>query len=216
MAHADCKCNREVAGAIAKFPAVRVLPADVLPPAGSQAAALRQPSRAPIKAAADERTASWKGTPTRPRETGRDVDAAQRRLFLFLDSLGIAHRTRRHDPVFTVAQAKALRDDIPGGHTKNLFLKDKKDNYFLVSLEEDAEVDLKSVHGLIGARSRVSFGKPDKLMEYLGVVPGSVTLLGVINDSDRRVQVVIDAALLEHEVVNMHPLCQRRDNLDCA
>ena len=141
-----------------------------------------------------------------PQVAAPDTDAAQARLFGFLDSLGIDHHTRRHDPVFTVAEAKALRDDIPGGHTKNLFLKDKKDNYFLVSLEEDAEVDLKSVHGLIGARSRVSFGKPDKLMEYLGVVPGSVTLLGVVNDSDRRVKVVIDAALLDHDIVNMHPL----------
>ncbi len=140
-----------------------------------------------------------------PPSTG-DIDEAQARLFRFLADLGIEHRTHRHEPVFTVAEAKAVRDDVPGGHTKNLFLKDKKDNYFLVSLEEDADIDLKTVHGPIGARSRVSFGKPDKLMEFLGVAPGSVTLLGAINDIDGRVRVVIDAALLDHEVINMHPL----------
>ena len=139
-------------------------------------------------------------------QNGPDLEPARRRLFEFLDGLGIAHRTRHHAPVFTVAEAKALRDDIPGGHTKNLFLKDKKDTYFLVSLEEDAEIDLKTVHGAIGARGRVSFGRPERLMEFLGVLPGSVTLLGALNDSGHRVRVVIDAPLLDHEVVNMHPL----------
>ena len=131
---------------------------------------------------------------------------AREHLFRFLDDLGIAFAVHDHAPVFTVAEAKDLRDDIPGGHTKNLFLKDKKDNYFLVSLEEDAQVDLKTIHHLIGARSRVSFGSPEKLLEYLGVAPGSVTLLGALNDTGRRVAVVIDEALMRHEVVNMHPL----------
>ncbi len=93
-------------------------------------------------------------------------------LFAFLDSLGIAHKTKDHPPVFTVAESVSLRDEIPGGHTKNLFVKDKKDNFFLLTVEENASVDLKTVHHLIGAASKVSFGKPEKLMEFLGVAPG--------------------------------------------
>lgn len=127
-------------------------------------------------------------------------------LFAFLDKLGIRHETCPHPPVFTVTEAQALRGDIAGGHTKNLFLKDKKDNYFLVSLEDDAEIDLKTLHKTIGAASRLSFGRPEKLMEYLGVAPGSVTLMGTVNDRDRRVRIVIDEALLAHDVINVHPL----------
>ena len=82
-------------------------------------------------------------------------------LFAFLDELGITTQTVRHPPLFTVAESKALRGQIAGGHTKNLFLKDKKDNFFLVAVEEDADVDLKQIHQTIGAASRVSFGIPN-------------------------------------------------------
>ncbi|TIX38141.1 MAG: hypothetical protein E5V36_22360, partial [Mesorhizobium sp.] len=95
---------------------------------------------------------------------------------------------------------------VTGGHTKNLFLKDKKDNFFLVSVDEEAVVDLKQIHHLIGAAGRVSFGRPEMLMELLGVVPGAVTVFGLINDTDRRVKVVLDAELMSHAVVNAHPL----------
>src|SRR5215213_11490968 len=84
-------------------------------------------------------------------------------LFAFLDGLGIAHKNVDHAPVFTVAESVSLRDEIPGGHTKNLFIKDKKDQFFLLTVEENASVDLKTVHTLIGAASKVSFGKPEKL-----------------------------------------------------
>jgi len=127
-------------------------------------------------------------------------------LFAYLDSLGIAHKTMRHEPVFTVAESVALRDEIPGGHTKNLFLKDKKDSYFLLTVEENATVDLKSVHTVIGAASRVSFGKAEKLMEYLGVIPGSVTAFGAINDTGLNVKVIIDEELMGYDVINAHPL----------
>ncbi|MDQ0317985.1 Ala-tRNA(Pro) deacylase [Pararhizobium capsulatum DSM 1112] len=127
-------------------------------------------------------------------------------LFSFLDSLGIAHTTKRHAPVFTVAESVSLRDEIPGGHTKNLFVKDKKDNYFLLTVEEHATVDLKTVHHVIGAASKVSFGKPEKLMEYLGVIPGAVTAFGVINDTDKNVAIIIDEELMRDEIVNCHPL----------
>ncbi len=127
-------------------------------------------------------------------------------LFAFLDQLGIAHSTKRHQPVFTVAESVALRDEIPGGHTKNLFVKDRKDRYFLLTVEEHAVVDLKTVHTLIGASGKVSFGKPEALMALLGVVPGSVTAFGVINDREKQVTLVLDADLMAEEIVNCHPL----------
>lgn len=127
-------------------------------------------------------------------------------LFHFLDELGISHSTKDHAPVFTVAESVALRDEIPGAHTKNLFVKDKKDNFFLLTVEENASVDLKKVHGLIGAASRVSFGKPEKLMEYLGVAPGSVTAFGAINDGGNNVTFILDAELMSHDIINCHPL----------
>ncbi|MBB3316403.1 Ala-tRNA(Pro) deacylase [Rhizobium sp. BK181] len=127
-------------------------------------------------------------------------------LFAFLDGLEIKHSTKDHAPVFTVAESVALRDEIPGGHTKNLFVKDKKDQFFLLTVEENAAVDLKTVHTLIGASSKVSFGKPEKLMEYLGVVPGAVTAFGAINDTGGHVTFVLDADLMKDEIINCHPL----------
>lgn len=127
-------------------------------------------------------------------------------LFSFLADLGISVSTVRHPPLYTVADSQSLRGVIPGGHTKNLFLKDKKDNFFLVSVGEDAVVDLKQIHTIIGAASRVSFGKPEMLMELLGVVPGAVTVFGLINDTQRRVKVVLDQDLMAHDVINAHPL----------
>ncbi len=127
-------------------------------------------------------------------------------LFEFLDGLGIKHSTQQHAPVFTVAESASLRDEMPGGHTKNLFVKDKKDNFFLLTVEENATVDLKTVHTLIGAASKVSFGKPEKLMEYLGVTPGSVTAFGAINDTGGNVTFVLDQDLMAEELINCHPL----------
>ena len=127
-------------------------------------------------------------------------------LLATFDSLGIHTRTVDHPPVFTVAESQSLREAIPGGHTKNLFLKDKKGACFLVTLEENAIVDLKTIHTLIGASGRVSFGKPEQLMELLGVTPGSVTVFAAINDTDHQVTIVLDKPLLEHSVINGHPL----------
>lgn len=127
-------------------------------------------------------------------------------LFALLDGLGIAHTTYEHEPVFTVAESESLRDRIPGGHTKNLFVKDKKDRYFVLTVEENATVDLKTVHKVIDASSRVSFGRPEKMMEYLGVVPGSVTVFGAINDTGNQVTFVLDRELMKHDLINGHPL----------
>jgi Ala-tRNA(Pro) deacylase len=127
-------------------------------------------------------------------------------LFEFLDGLGIPHATKTHAPVFTVAESESLRDEIPGAHTKNLFVKDKKDQYFVITVEEHAVVDLKTVHKVIGASSRVSFGRPEMMLDYLGVVPGSVTVFGAFCDAGRNVTFVIDEDLMQHEIINGHPL----------
>ena len=126
-------------------------------------------------------------------------------LFFFLDRLGIAHPTVSHPPLFTVEQSQSLRGRIPGGHSKNLFLKDKTGRLFLLVLLEEARIDLKALPGLIGA-GRLSFGSADLLREVLGVEPGSVTPFALINDQDRRVTPVLDEAMMTHEVLNYHPL----------
>src|SRR5215510_8702701 len=101
-------------------------------------------------------------------------------LFAQLDSLGIGHTTVKHPPLFTVEQSRALRGQIPGGHTKNLFLRDKKYEIYLVVALEDADIDLKSLHRRLGASGRFSFGSSDLLREVLGVEPGAITHFGAI------------------------------------
>lgn len=128
------------------------------------------------------------------------------RLFSLLDSLGIAHRTVQHPPVWTVEQAASLRGQIEGAHTKNLFLRDKKHALYLVVTLEDAEIDLKGLHRTLGANGRFSFGSSELLLEVWGVVPGAVTPFGAVNDTQLRVTVVLDAAMMEHETLNYHPL----------
>jgi Ala-tRNA(Pro) deacylase len=127
-------------------------------------------------------------------------------LFAALDALGIAHSTIRHPPLFTVEQARELRGKTPGAHTKNLFLRDKKGALYLVVALEDAAIDLKGLHRVLGASGRFSFGSADLLREVWGVAPGSVTPFGAINDTGGRVTVVLDAPMMEHALLNYHPL----------
>ena len=127
-------------------------------------------------------------------------------LFAALDRLGIAHTTVTHPPLFTVEQSREMRGKIPGGHTKNLFLRDKKGALFLVTTLEDAVIELKSLHRRLGASGRFSFGSADLLLETLGVVPGAVTPLAAVNDTASRVTVVLDSGLMEHAIINCHPL----------
>ena len=127
-------------------------------------------------------------------------------LFAALNAIGIKYSTVKHPPLFTVEQSRALRGQIPGGHTKNLFLRDKKYEIYLVVTLEDAEIDLKGLHRRLGATGRFSFGSADLMREVLGVEPGSVTPFGAINDTEGRVTVVLDAAMMEHETLNFHPL----------
>jgi Ala-tRNA(Pro) deacylase len=130
-------------------------------------------------------------------------------LLARLAELGIACRTVSHPPVFTVEEAKALRGELPGGHVKNLFLRDKKGAMWLVVAEEDRRIDLKALAARIGA-GKVSFASAERLMAHLGVVPGAVTPFGLINDRRHDVRVVIDAGLLAHDPVNVHPLTNDR------
>ncbi len=126
-------------------------------------------------------------------------------LFSRLQALGIQTRTVDHPPVFTVAEAKALRGELPGCHTKNLFLRDKKGVMWLVVCLEDRVVDLKALAARLGS-GRLSFGSADRLMKYLGVIPGAVTPFAIINDREHAVRVAIDRAVLEREPLNFHPL----------
>ena len=126
-------------------------------------------------------------------------------LFAFLDAHGIAHRTLEHAPVFRVDEGREIKASLPGGHTKNLFLKDARGRLWLVSALQDAAVDLKRLPALIGS-ARLSFGSPERLWGALGVPPGSVTALALVNDPERAVTFVADAALLAADPVNFHPL----------
>jgi Ala-tRNA(Pro) deacylase len=130
-------------------------------------------------------------------------------LFTRLEALGIRTHTVEHPPVFTVEEAKALRGHLPGGHIKNLFLRNKKGEMWLVIADEDRAVDLKSLGERLGA-GRLSFGSPDRIMTHLGVVPGAVTPFAVINDRDKQVRVAIDKGLLAHSPVHCHPLANDR------
>lgn len=119
--------------------------------------------------------------------------------------LGIAAETHRHPPLHTVEESKQLRGDLPGAHCKSLFLKDKKGAIWLIVACEDSAVDLKTLYKLIGS-ARLSFGKPELLWQVLGVRPGAVTPFGLINDAEKRVNVVLETGLAEHDIVNFHPL----------
>jgi Ala-tRNA(Pro) deacylase len=126
-------------------------------------------------------------------------------LFQKLDSLGIPHKTVEHPPVFTVEEAKALRGELPGAHIKNLFLRNKKEEMWLVVALEDRAIDLKKLGDLLGA-GRLSFGSADRLKRVLGVDPGSVTPLSLANDEQRVVRLALDRGIMQSGPVNAHPL----------
>ncbi|HXT06562.1 MAG TPA: YbaK/EbsC family protein [Roseiarcus sp.] len=138
------------------------------------------------------------------------MPASPEDLLAFLDRLGVAHETVEHPPLHTVEESQALRGQIPGGHSKNLFVKDKKSRLFLITLGEETVVDLKRVHEKIGANGRVSFGSAELLEEVWGVRPGAVTPFGAINDPQGRVAVVLDSLLMAQTRVNFHPLVNTR------
>ena len=142
-------------------------------------------------------------TPQRLDDGSDPCSAAN--LLARLEELGIAETTLEHEPVFTVEEAKAVRGRLEGAHSKNLFLRNKKGRMWLVVCPEDRMIDLKDLGQRLGA-GRFSFGSADRLMRYLGVIPGAVTPFAAINDTGAAVTVVIDRALLQQRPLNFHPL----------
>lgn len=131
--------------------------------------------------------------------------ATAQELLAYLDELGVAHRTVDHPPVYTVAEAKQVRAAEPGGHSKSLFLKNKKGDLWLVVVLEDQKVDLDVLADSLGSK-RLSFASPERLWARLGVMPGAVTPFAVINDHDGVVTVAVSTELLAKEPLNFHPL----------
>ena len=126
-------------------------------------------------------------------------------LFAFFETLGISTSTIEHVPVFTVEEARKIHGQIPGGHCKNLFCKDEKGVLWLIVALEDARIDLKAAKDKIGSK-RLTFGKPELLLEILGVTPGSVTPFGLINDEKHLTNVILDEVMMKNELLNYHPL----------
>jgi Ala-tRNA(Pro) deacylase len=126
-------------------------------------------------------------------------------LLAFFDAHGVDHATLEHPAVFRVGEASAELEALPGGHTKNLFLRDQKGALWLVSALQETVIDLKALPAVIGS-GRLSFGKAELLQEVLGVTPGSVTAFALINDPARRVRFVLDKALADSDPINFHPL----------
>jgi Ala-tRNA(Pro) deacylase len=133
------------------------------------------------------------------------MNDAEARLYADLAALGIAYEVHEHAPVFTVEESSQHTRHIKGAHTKNLFLKDKASAFWLVTVPDEARVDLKALPDAIGC-GRVSFGKAEDMQRLLGISPGSVTALSAINDAGDVVKFVIDSALAEAETINCHPL----------
>jgi Ala-tRNA(Pro) deacylase len=125
-------------------------------------------------------------------------------VFAKLDSLGIEHRTVSHRPLRTVEDSKGVREGVPGGYSKNLFLRNKKGRMILVTLHEDRVVNLKALGELL-EMGKPSFASPQRLMHYLGVIPGAVTPLAVINDTGHQVTAILDKMLLDLHPLHFHP-----------
>jgi Ala-tRNA(Pro) deacylase len=126
-------------------------------------------------------------------------------LFALLDAHGIAHQTLDHPPVFRVGEGDEFKAQLPGGHSKNLFLKDHKGQIWLISAKDTTTINLKALPQALGS-GRMSFGSEALLYETLGVRPGSVTALALINDREHGVKFVLDQALIDHDQVYFHPL----------
>jgi Ala-tRNA(Pro) deacylase len=126
-------------------------------------------------------------------------------LFTYLDALGIPHNTVEHREIFTVEDGEDIKKSLPGGHSKNLFLKDKKGSLFLISALGSTKIKLNQLHKVLDC-ARLSFASADLMQRVLGVTPGSVTAFALINDPKGKVTFVLDKALLETDPVNFHPL----------
>jgi Ala-tRNA(Pro) deacylase len=126
-------------------------------------------------------------------------------LLAFFAENGLAHTTYDHSPIFTVDEGRHLKVDMPGSHSKNLFLEDKSGRLVLVSAHIHTNIRINGLHRRLGLQ-RMSFGSPERMFEALGVTPGSVTAFGLLNDNAGKVMFVLDEALMDQGPVNFHPL----------
>ncbi len=126
-------------------------------------------------------------------------------LFELLRVKNIDFQIHNHDPLFTVEDSENLRGEIKGAHTKNLFLKNKKNNFFLFSCDENARVDLKQFSKSINAKN-LSFANEEYLERFLGIKPGSVSPYALLNDKKNVVEFYLDEKLYNSEMINFHPL----------
>lgn len=133
------------------------------------------------------------------------MNAPEKALYTLLNALGIAHETKEHEAIFTVEEGQEIKASMPGGHTKNLFLKDKSGAYVLICAIASTPIKLNQCHKVLGTK-RLSFGKEEPLFDLLGVRPGSVTLFSVLNDTETKVRLVLDKALFDFDRVWFHPL----------
>ncbi len=180
--------------------------------AGDMAATSAAPT-APEGAPSPASAADAKEEGAAPDPEGRDLPTTPAQLLALFEELGITVETHRHRPVFTVEESQFLVDLLPGAHSKNLFLRNKKGESWLVTCEEERRIDIKALGALLGA-GRLSFGSPERLWETLGVRPGSVTPFALVNDREaRRVTFVIDAAMMRKSPLNFHPLI---NTMTCA
>lgn len=134
-----------------------------------------------------------------------DLPTSPETLMEKLDAQGIPYNLHHHPAVFTVEESNKLEMALPGCHTRNLFLKDKKGRMVLVTLSHDTRIDLNKLNVLLGY-GRFSFGSPERLWQYLGVRPGSVTPFSIINDTGHQVELVLEEKMLRHDRMNVHPL----------
>lgn len=139
------------------------------------------------------------------QETAADsLPTTPEQLFARLDALGISYKLYNHRPIFTVSEGADLKKEIPGTHCRNLFIYDKKKTMFLLTLSNDTIVDNKKLPDVLGS-GRISFCQPERLWKYLGIRPGSVNPFCIVNDTDKEVEIVLDRAMVEADIINVHP-----------
>ncbi|MBN2286102.1 MAG: prolyl-tRNA synthetase associated domain-containing protein [Tissierellales bacterium] len=133
------------------------------------------------------------------------MENRENKVYEYLGNLGIKYEKRNHPPVYTCEAASEFTGDMKGMHCKNLFFRNKSGKkHYLVIFDERKEVNIKNIGTKVG-ESNLSFASEERMMKYLGLTPGSVSVFGLINDVENNVQVFIDKDVLESEFVNFHP-----------
>ena len=135
----------------------------------------------------------------------QDLPTTPSNLLEILKNLEISYELHHHEPIFTVEEGAHLKESIPGLHCRNLFVRDKKEEMFLVVAANETRIDMKKLAGILGC-GRLSFGSPDRLWRHLGIRPGSVCPFCIINDSDKKVRIMLDQSMMQAGRVNYHPM----------